>query len=95
MTAYKAMVDYMIKHNYTINDYSVYSQDPEWQKLSKALFEAFAKENNTWLHNSSAKKRRDKYSSIAQWVEQAAVNRWVAGSSPAAGAIVGDRQGSK
>lgn len=47
MTAYKAMVDYMIKHNYTINDYSVYSQDPEWQKLSKALFEAFAKENNT------------------------------------------------
>ncbi len=31
--------------------------------------------------------RRHHYSTVAQSVEQAAVNRWVAGSSPACGAI--------
>ena len=32
--------------------------------------------------------KKKKYSRVAQLVEQTAVNRWVAGSSPAAGALL-------
>ena len=45
MTAWKAMLDYMTRHNYSIDDYPTYSKDPEWQRLNKALVKAIAEEN--------------------------------------------------
>ena len=47
MTAWKAMLDYMTKHNYNISDYPTYSLDPEWQQLNEALIRAMAEENRT------------------------------------------------
>ena len=36
-TAMNNMADYMNGHNYGLDDYSEYSQDPEWQKLNADL----------------------------------------------------------
>lgn len=35
--AYIALVSYMIRHNYTLKDYDIYSQDPEWVALNHAV----------------------------------------------------------
>lgn len=36
--AFKALTDYMIKHGYGEDDYDIYSKDPEWKALHKAVF---------------------------------------------------------
>jgi len=40
-TAYQKLAAYMSSHNYGIDDYDVYSKDPEWQKLHAAVFPDF------------------------------------------------------
>lgn len=37
-TPMDALTAYMCAHNYGMDDYAIYSQDPEWKKLHKAVF---------------------------------------------------------
>lgn len=40
-TPMEALTAYMCAHNYGIDDYATYSQDPEWVKLHRAVFPAY------------------------------------------------------
>ena len=40
-TPMQALTAYMVSHNYGVDDYDTYSQDPEWQKLHQAAFPGY------------------------------------------------------
>lgn len=55
---FNRLSQYMMEHNYGINDYEEYSRDPEWKKLHKAVFPDYhqiaeeefeSKEKIVWL----------------------------------------------
>lgn len=72
LTPMQALTDYMCAHNYGIDDYDTYSQDPEWQALHAAVFPSFHQVTD---HEMTKEEKIDWVSSVLPDAGRAEVTR--------------------